>query len=219
MDELWTATKMLSPNESVGLQAENFLYAPSLFMNAFLKIINACLMHSFLPNDMLEVNIILIIKKKGLDVNNSSNYRPIAIATTASKIVEHLILHKYGDKIRAGSWEFGYKKKLGTELGVFALKSIVYHYNNNNCKVYAFFLDASKAFDNVVHGKLFLKLYKKGIPVVVIKLFYFWCKTQRFRINWEMVGQENFLCKSRLGKEVFLAPTYLTCTWMTWENS
>jgi len=56
---------------------------------------------------MLEINIIPLIKKKGFNVKDSFNYRPIAIATTISKIVEHLILGKYGDEIKAGCWKFG----------------------------------------------------------------------------------------------------------------
>jgi len=60
-------------------------------------------------------------------------------------------LEKYSKELKVGSKQFGYKKRLGTEFGVFALKSIVSHYNNNNTTVYACFLDASKAFDNVLH--------------------------------------------------------------------
>jgi len=131
---------------------------------------------------MLKIKIIPIFKKKGLRCNESNSYRQIAIATTASKIVEHLILQKYSSELKVGAWQYGYKKSLGTKKGIFGLRCIVNHFNNNGSKVFCSFLDASKAFDNVMHEKLCLKLLDKNILVSVVRLFLRWCKTQRFCI-------------------------------------
>ena len=122
------------------------------------------------------------------------------------QIVEHLILEKYSKELKVGSQQFGYKKRLGTELGVFALKSIVSHYNNNNTTVYACFLDASKAFDNVLHEKLCLKLCKRRIPMLVVKLFYVWCKTQRFRISWNGCESREFAIHKSVRQGGVLSP-------------
>jgi len=70
-----------------------------------------------------------------------------------------------------------------------------------------------------MHEKLCLKLNDKKIPVAYIKVFYYWCKTQRFRVNWGMAARENFRSKNQLGKEGLLAHIYLICTWrMIWKN-
>jgi len=41
-------------------------------------------------------------------------------------------------------------------------------------RVYCTFLDVSKAFDNVLHNGLFLKLLKRGVPVVFVRLLQNW---------------------------------------------
>jgi len=57
-------------------------------------------------------------------------------------------------------------------MGIFGLRGIVNRYNHTGSKVYACFLDASKAFDNVKHEKLCLKLLKRNVPASVVKLFF-----------------------------------------------
>jgi len=140
--------------------------------------------HSFAPASFMDERITPILKKNGLKVTDSNNYRPIAIATTSSKIVEHAILAIFDKQLATGYWQYGYKKELGTEMAVFSLKQVISHYNYNNTNVYAAFLDASKAFDNVLHAKLCNKLLDRGIDRNVVRFFYFWCKNQNFVIKW-----------------------------------
>jgi len=86
-----------------GIRAEHFIFSCHYFFKYFFNIINSCFSHSFLPSSMLKVYIKPILKKKGLSCKDSNNYRPIAIATTASKIVEYLILCKFSKELRAGA--------------------------------------------------------------------------------------------------------------------
>ena len=57
----------------------------------------------------MDVRITPILEKNGLRVTNSNNYRPIAIATTSSKIVEHAILATFDKQLSTGFWQYGYK--------------------------------------------------------------------------------------------------------------
>jgi len=67
---------------------------------------------------------------------------------------------------------------------VFTLKSIVEEHKHKNTSVLAAFMDASKAFDSVLHAKLCLNLVKKRVPICFVKLIYHWCKKQEFKIIW-----------------------------------
>ena len=102
-------------------------------------------------------NIVPIYKKKG-STTSSKIFRPIALANVVSKIFENCLMQKCNKYLNSGYWQFGYKPNLGTETAVFALKSVIHHYRHNNSSVFGCFLDASKAFDNVLHSKLARKL-------------------------------------------------------------
>jgi len=166
------------------LQSEHLRFLPEISLEFLVTFLNSCLSHSYLPLSLLEVCIKPIIKKKGLSGIKSCNYRPIAIATSMSKLLEHLILAKYSKELTVGYWQFGYRKNLGTEMAVFALKNVIRHYNGNGSPIFTCFLDASKAFDCVLHEKLCTKLLKRNVPMLIVKLFYVWCKTQRFKNDW-----------------------------------
>ena len=64
--------------------------------------------------------------------------------------------------------QFGFKKNLGTEMVIFALKQYLKDYNNNNTNIFAAFLDASKAFDKLNHNILFHRLKDNNVPSYII---------------------------------------------------
>ena len=53
-----------------------------------------CLSHGYLPTALIETTIVPIVKNKSGNLSDSNNYRPIALATIVSKILESVILLK-----------------------------------------------------------------------------------------------------------------------------
>ena len=49
------------------------------------------------------------IPKSGKDISSSQNYRAIALATSLSKVLEHLILKKYSSFLSTSHLQFGFK--------------------------------------------------------------------------------------------------------------
>ena len=47
--------------------------------------------HGFLPSSLLSVVLVPIIKDKCGKINSKDNYRPIALASIVSKIVENIV--------------------------------------------------------------------------------------------------------------------------------
>ena len=105
--------------------------------------------------------------KSSKDSSVSSNYRPVALCSTLSKFLEHLILESYGDHLQSSHLQFGFKPGCSTTHCTGLVKSVVSQYLNRGSQVFGCFLDASKAFDLVDHQILFQKL------LIVVFLFLF----------------------------------------------
>ena len=77
----------------------------------------------------MDTVLIPIVKNNKGDVTDSNNYRPLAITTVMSKIIELIIIDKYSD------FQFGFKKKHSTDQCIFVLKQVIEYYNNANSPV------------------------------------------------------------------------------------
>lgn len=114
-----------------------------------------------LPDSMISVLLIPVLKDKAGKIVSLDNYRPIALARVVSKIVELVLLDKISKFVTSSDCQFGFKAKLGTDMCIYSLKEFIAKYNNQNSSVFMCFLDASKAFDRVNHKKLFMKLIQR----------------------------------------------------------
>ena len=66
--------------------------------------------------------IVPIIKDQKGDVTDVNNYRPIAINSPISKLVEHVILKRFHDILTSNDHQFGFKRNHGTDFCVFSSK-------------------------------------------------------------------------------------------------
>ena len=112
----------------------------------------AILRHGYMPLSFRD-SVLVLILKGNKDATDSSNYRPIALSSTFSKIVERLILSRYESVFATTSLQFGFKLDCSTSLCTATIKNII-------IKWIPCFLDASKAFDLVDHDILFEALMK-----------------------------------------------------------
>ena len=190
------------------LVAEHLRYAdPTL--NVLLSIlINSCLIHGYLPSGLMETIIIPIVKNPKGVITSKDNYRPIAITSVLSKVVEKLILQRYSSLLHSSDHQFGFKSGSSTDLCIFTLKQIVDYYKCNGSPVYMCFLDASKAFDRVHHDLLFSKITERGIPHIIVRLLMYWYATQTFVIRWGSVTSESFTVSNGVRQGSILSPTF-----------
>ena len=116
------------------------------------------------------------LRKNPKDVNN---YRPTAIATALSKVLEQVLLSRLTRYLWTADSQFGLQQAHGTEMAIFALKQTVDFYHNQDTPAYMCFLDTKKAFDRVNHWTLSKKLLDRNVP-----LFIFWYREQEFMVRW-----------------------------------
>ena len=71
-------------------------------------VLNVMFSHGYLPDELMQTIVIPIIKdKKGL-MTDKNNYRPIAITTVLSKIIELILLDRLELELKTVSNQFGY---------------------------------------------------------------------------------------------------------------
>ena len=129
--------------------------------------------------------------KKG-NVSDTDNYRPIALTCVISKVLELLLLERYRNLFLTSHNQFGFKDKLGTDMCVFTLKQVLDYCHSLSSPVYVAFMDASKAFDKVNHFHLLSKLIERDLPIIIVRLLYFWFRSQRFIVRWGNCVSQSF---------------------------
>ena len=136
-------------------------------------IFNLCLSAGIFP-DVFKTAIVHPIYKGGVR-DAVSNYRPISVLTTLSKIFEKAInvrLVKYLTKLDIlGSNQFGFRAGKSTDDAILELSNTIVEHLNHKQKSMAVFLDLSKAFDTVSVPRLIDKLEEIGIRGNALDMF------------------------------------------------
>jgi len=104
--------------------------------------------------------VVPICKNKNGNMTNTANYKPVVAVTVVS-----MLYHFYFPWNHRQS--FGLKANHETDQCKYLLKQTAPYFASHDSSVHAVFLDASKAFEQVQHRKLFEKLYKNWCQCVL----------------------------------------------------
>jgi hypothetical protein len=140
----------------------------SLFLR-FAHLFNSMLRHGYVPSHFKSGVILPLVKDHQGNISSPDNYRGITISLIVSKLVENVLLIIFGSFLCSSPWQIGFKKKSSTSHELFCLKECINSYTSKGNDVYVAFLDASKAFDRLVHKGLFHKFLIKGLPLCFIR--------------------------------------------------
>ena len=93
-----------------------------------------------------------------------------------AKLLEYILLEIHEDQLTSDPLQFDYKKHSGCCHALFrpTFKHVIKYFTKKGSKVYCAFLDAYKAFDNVLHNGLFVKLLKKDVSVRFVRILQNW---------------------------------------------
>jgi len=117
-------------------------------------------------HDRKKFSIIKPIYEKGNKMN-PTNYRPVSLLTSFSKVFEKALYitltdHFNTNKLLVGN-HFGFRKDIATEDAIFKLTNEILNALNNKTMAGSIFHDLEKAFDSVNYDILLSKLLYYGI--------------------------------------------------------
>ena len=162
-------------------EAKNIISKP--LSNLFNKSLQ---MHTF-PKLWKRANVLPIFKKG--DKNTLSNYRPISLLSSMSKIFEKIIFkylyNHFKDNFLISIWQSGFQPSLSTVTQLIELYHQFCKAVSEGKEIRVVFLDISKAFDRVWHRGLLFKLKKFGVGGGLLDWFadYLKNRCQRVIIN------------------------------------
>lgn len=194
-NEVLTAINTMANNKAsdcYGLCIEHFKLAGDLYCCAIATCINSMMIHGYIPSEATQTVICPTVKEKNGDISDASNYRPIALATIFSKIVEHILLCRLQGYLSTSDNQFGFKRGHSTLMPILLLKELLRFYSNHGTNMFVCFLDASKAFDRIAYSILFSKLFQRNVPNYIIRLLWSWYGNHYARILWAGIFSETF---------------------------
>ena len=171
--------------------------------SALAKIFNLSLESSVVPYDWRSANVTPV--HKGGSKKMVSNYRPISLTSTVSKIMEsiirsaimvHLTIHNL---IKSTQHGFMKKKSCLTNL-LHCMDEITKILDDGDCAD-ILYLDFSKAFDKVQHQRLLKKMQDLNIDGAILSWIKSWLsdRTQQVVLNGEASGSIPVPCPTLQG--------------------
>jgi hypothetical protein len=156
-----------------GLHSNHFkLCNSTLFIHFISKLFSSFMSHGFVPKLMLQGEIRPIIKDHLNPADDSNNYRPITISSNCLRIIEYCILGHLQYKLNLNMRQFGFRKHTSTIMAVTMLKETIHSYVNKDSKVFASFIEMTKAFDKVNHNILINKLCESRVSPVIVNVLH-----------------------------------------------
>ena len=165
-EEVWEVISTLNPNKAIGpdnIGPAILKACATPLTSPLCQLFNLCLSTATIPEEWKQ-HLVTPVYKSG-EKSQVSNYRPISLLCTTSKVFESLVYMKVIDHIRPqiSLKQFGFLSNRSTVHKLLTTLSDIVHSIDNKCNTDVIYLDLKKAFDSVCHGELLFKLQSFGI--------------------------------------------------------
>ena len=207
VDSIFSMKKGKSCDDE-GINAEHFFHAPFSLFQRVQHLLNAMLRHGFVPSQFKLGTIVPIVKDHQGNLGDTENYRGITMSPILSKILEHCLRILFSDFLTTSKFQFGFKQNSSTTHAVYCLREAINYYCERGSNTFCSFLDASKAFDRLVHAGLFLKLLSRKVPMVFIDIIIFWYDGLYCRVRWDDHYSEWFCIIAGVRQGGILSPVF-----------
>ena len=161
-------------------------------------LINVSIKCSFVPKSWKTAKMVPIFKSG--DPSQPTNYRPISLLPTMSKVLERAVSNQvYGYFERTNklyNLQFGYRHGYSTEGLLLKILDYIAKQRSENKHVINVFIDLRKAFDTVPYEILFEKLLHYGLSKNTVEWFRSYLSERRMytKVADSESGMEDILC-------------------------
>lgn len=173
------------------------------------KYTNEMLLTGSFP-EQLKIAKVLPLYKSG-NKTDPTNYRPISILPSLSKILERVILARLQTFLITNNiisdTQYGFVDKSNTNVACINLVDFIQSGLEKERLVSALFIDLSKAFDSINHSLLLSKLKKMGLCDTSLKLFQTYLIDRKQFVEIEGVSSEKSIIRSGVPQGSILGPT------------
>ena len=143
-DDVYEAINQLHSGkaDANGIVSEHLKLCSSVIALLLFLFFTAIVHHGHMPQILRDPTLVPVLKNNK-DASVSGNYRPIALSSTLSKVLERLLLLKYSIFFNSSHLQFGFKAGYSTSLRTGTVKNIVSRYTHNGSPIFGCFLDAT----------------------------------------------------------------------------
>ena len=190
------------------LSSEHLKHAGDMLPHLLSILFTSMFMHGYMPPEMIKSVTVPIVKSKMKSISDKSNYRPVTLATIISKLFEKIIFTRIEMFLLTADNQYGFKPGYGPDMCIFAFKEVVSYYVKHGSNIFVTFLDASMAFDNLNHCKLFEKLMQRNIPLYILRILWYWYRNQMVCIRWNNKYSQYFNVNNGVRQGGLLSPLF-----------
>lgn len=175
-----------------------------------MHILRACLKLSYFPNTW-KIAKVTPLPKPNKDKSNASNYRPISLLSSLSKIFEKIILCRLNEYLTENqiilNEQFGFRKGHSTNHQLLRVTQFIHNSLSKKHSTGMLTFDIEKAFDSVWHKGLLHKLFKLKVPLYLIKIISSFISNRSFFVSISDSDSPTYNIVAGLPQGSVLSPT------------
>ena len=195
IDDVRTSIASLKPGKADGrdgVLTDHMIHGGNNLHVHLCQLFNSMLIHGMSPSSLQSSTLVPIPKDKRKSLSLSDNYRAIALSSPICKVLDTVILRKYGDLLSTCDLQNGFKEHGSTNACTSMVKETIQYYLQNGSNVFGTVLDATKAFDRIDFCKLFREMIIRKIPPLVIRLIMEMYEKQSMAVRWNNEYSDSF---------------------------
>jgi len=203
----------LKLKKSPGIDKINNLLLKNLPRKAIvclMYIYRSCMKLSYFP-DVWKHAKVVPIPKPGKDLSLSSNYRPISLLSSLSKIFEKIILKRIIVHLTTydilPDEQFGFRHNHSCDHQLTRLTKHIKNSLSEKLSTGMLAFDIEKAFDSVWHKGLVHKMFTLKFPLYIIKLILSFLSQRSFQVSLNGTSSKSYNIVAGVPQGSVLSPT------------
>ena len=174
-------------------------------------IVNKSLCSGVFPDCLKHAIVVPLLKKKSLDKNVYSNYRPVSNLAFLSKVIERVVAQRLNSHMDLNNMhetmQSAYKKHHSTETALLYTQNDILNSIDQYKVVFLVLLDLSTAFDTIDHELLINRLSSRlGLSGCVLDWFRSYLKNRSQRVKLDNVLSDRTLLRYGVPQGSVLGP-------------